>query len=534
MTNLSEVFRRNLFTGVISLVAVGILMVCTSTLMFVHNPQKLIVKMILTLSDGSLFYKLWSAPPFNIYLKIYIFNITNSKEFLAGKEKMNLTQLGPYIYREILTNQNATFNDSDGTVTYSPHREIVFDPDKSVRDPKKDHIMTTNLPLVGLQAYLNDASIFTNLAYSTVTRSLGSEPIMNVTVEQYLWGYKDPLIKYAHTLLPNWIDFDTFGIFERLMSRDNNNRVTIVTDPSKYHSKLDHLLTLEERMQEFHVVKWNNISGLKDWGFETLWPHQVKKCNLVEGAFDGTIFPRDLPQNTTLTLFRKAFCRPVPLQYLRDTVGKEGFRQYEYKLADNMFDVTKENECFCFRNKCIKGFQSIAPCYYGIPITLSQPHYFNADPKMLETVNGLAPNESEHGSLCAIQPDIGVPLSGSMKIQINLDVGKTKGNSKTYRFNDLQVPLFWVEITTEDLPSIVIFLLTLLCNVMPVALEVIKYLLGLSGLALISGGALYTLLKTKVRIPRSLSLGNNEYSPIPIVTLPAEFLEKCERRFSLK
>ncbi|CAH1128658.1 unnamed protein product [Ceutorhynchus assimilis] len=523
--------RYGMRKGLVSLMAIGLLMVCTSTLMFVHNPLQTIVKLFLTLSDGSIFYKLWSAPPYVIYLKIYAFNITNSKEFMAGKEKMNVSQIGPYVYREILTNENATFNYEDGTVTYNPHREIIFAPEKSVGDPKDAFMMTTNIPLVGLQSYIQDMSFFTNLGFATVARTLGSKPIMNISVHEYMWGYHDPLINYANKLLPKWIDFDNFGIFARLMSRDNGNTVTIVRDPAKFHSETDYLLTEAERMNQYHVASWNGLAGLKDWGYENLAPEDIKKCDLVEGAFDGTIFPRNMPVNKTLKLFRKAFCRPVNLHFVRDTVGKEGFRQYEYKLADDMFDVTEENECFCYKNKCVKGFQSIAPCYYGIPITLSQPHFYNADPEMLKTINGLNPNIEEHGSLCAIQPDIGAPLSGKMRIQINLDVGKTRGNSQTQKFNNLQVPLFWVEITTEELPTIVTILLYLVCKILPVALEIVKYLLGLGGLALISCSALYALLKFRVRIG---SISNAEYSPIPIIPLTAEFLDKCERRFSLR
>lgn len=314
------------------------------------------------------------------------------------------------------------------------------------------------------------------------------------------------------------------------MSRDNANVATIVNNPSKYVSSVQHLLTEEENLADYHIVKWNNLPGLKDWGYEQLSPEEVTKCHLVEGAFDGTIYPKNLRVNQTLKIFRKAFCRPVPMVFVQDTVGKEGFRQFEYKLSDNMFDVSEENKCFCYKKQCMKGFQNIAPCYYDIPISLSQPHFLNAEPKMLETVHGLEPSIDKHGSFCNIQPDAGVPLSGSMRIQVNLDVRRTIGNHGTVSFNGLQVPLFWLEITTLELPTLVTFLLHLLCNFMPVALEILKYLLGLGGLALISGSALYTLVKTKVRIPGGMCLKNAaEYTSIPIISLPNEILDKCEK-----
>lgn len=319
-----------------------------------------------------------------------------------------------------------------------------------------------------------------------------------------------------------------------MISRDNGNTLTMVRDPSKYHSHTESLLTEEERSSEYHLVKWNNLAGLKDWGYQRLPNKKLKKCQLVEGAFDGTILPKNLRANRSLTLFRKAFCRPVTLQFVRDTVGKQGVQQYDYKFDDNMFSTGETNECFCYKDKCVKGFQSIAPCYYGMPITLSQPHYLNADEAILETINGMNPNVEQHGSSCSIQPLVGAPLSGNMKIQVNIDVGKTVGNHKTVPFNNMQVPLFWVEIATGEMPTMIIIMLHVLCNALPVILEIIKYLLGLGGLALISGSALYILLKTPVRIPGRISFSNSEYVPFPIISIPGDLLDKCEKRMSLK
>ncbi|ERL87022.1 hypothetical protein D910_04424, partial [Dendroctonus ponderosae] len=516
--------------GVISLMAVGLLMVCTSTLMFVHHPLPTIVKMLFNFSEGSIFFNIWSAPPIDVFLKIYMFNVTNPKEFLSGKEKMNVSEIGPYVYREVLTNQNATFNDTDGTVTYQPHREIIFAPEKSVGDPKVDRVLTTNIALVGIQAYFKDLGFFASLGFSAAARSFGAEPIINITIDEYLWGYNDPLITYAHSILPFWIDFDKFGIFATMISRDNGNTLTMVRDPSKYHSQTESLLTEEERNSEYHLVKWNNLAGLTDWGYQRLPNKSLKKCQLIEGAFDGTILPKNLRANRSLTVFRKAFCRPVTLQFVRDTVGKQGLQQYEYKFDDNMFGVGETNECFCYKNKCVKGFQSIAPCYYGMPITLSQPHYLNADEAILKTVNGMNPNVEQHGSSCIIQPLVGAPLSGNMKIQVNIDVGQTIGNHKTVPFNNMQVPLFWVEITTAEMPTLMIITLHMLCNALPIILEIIKYLLGLGGLAMISGSALYILLKTPVRIPGRISFSNSEYVPFPIISIPSDLLDKCEKR----
>lgn len=53
----------------------------------------------LILSEGGEIFNLWQDPPVNIYIKIYLWNITNSEEFLSGKEKMRVEEVGPYVYR---------------------------------------------------------------------------------------------------------------------------------------------------------------------------------------------------------------------------------------------------------------------------------------------------------------------------------------------------------------------------------------------------------------------------------------------------
>lgn len=47
----------------------------------------------------SLLFKVWKEPNLDIYLKIYVFNITNPIEFLSGKEKLKLQEIGPYVYQ---------------------------------------------------------------------------------------------------------------------------------------------------------------------------------------------------------------------------------------------------------------------------------------------------------------------------------------------------------------------------------------------------------------------------------------------------
>lgn len=74
--------------------------------------------------------------------------------------------------------------------------------------------------------------MFVNMAVSSVAHYLGSKPFVNLTIDEYLWGYEDPLVQLANNVVPNWIDFPRFGILERVsylsaqLSSVSNNSVS--------------------------------------------------------------------------------------------------------------------------------------------------------------------------------------------------------------------------------------------------------------------------------------------------------------------
>lgn len=45
-------------------------------------------------------YEMWRNPEVELYCKVYLFNITNAEEFMAGNAtKLKVEEIGPYVYR---------------------------------------------------------------------------------------------------------------------------------------------------------------------------------------------------------------------------------------------------------------------------------------------------------------------------------------------------------------------------------------------------------------------------------------------------
>lgn len=184
---------------------------------FMTNPVQLIIDWQLSLGPNTLLYKLWLEPPLEVFIVAYIFNYTNVEAFVSGKDaKLKLEEVGPYVYKEVLSNHNVTLNEANNTITYTPRREYVFVPERSVGDPKLDYIRNVNIPYMGVTTAATSLSMFAALGLSALTKRLNAQPILNVTVHDYLWGYEDHLVHLASKFVPSLIDFPNFGLMDKV------------------------------------------------------------------------------------------------------------------------------------------------------------------------------------------------------------------------------------------------------------------------------------------------------------------------------
>ena len=87
----------------------------------------------------------------------------------------------------------------------------------------------------------------------------------------------------------------------------------------------------------------------------------------------------------------------------------------------------------------------MSACQYGSPIMMSWPHFFQADPKLLETVEGLKPEQAKHQFFMDIQPKLGVALKAQARSQINIQMYKMDGVEVAEGLRDMIFPVLWFE-----------------------------------------------------------------------------------------
>ncbi|XP_043287176.1 scavenger receptor class B member 1 [Venturia canescens] len=468
------------FKKCIILFMVGVISSALAYAVHVINPIKLLFDYNLVMRPDSRVFTVWQKPPIEIFIRVYIFNITNPDEFLNGEEKLRVQEIGPYVYQEFLENGNVTWNDN-GTVSYVPRRSIVYVPEMSVGDPGLDIVRVPNIPMLGIYSAIHDAGFFINYPLTQLANYLNSQPILNITVYDYLWGYEDSLVRLASSIVPNFINFRKFGLLDRMYD-EGENWVNMNIRPNKNMT--------EEVGRYLSIEKYNGSPGLAHWGYqkeENNEPNPANTiCNRIQGATEGTLFPTNLDKNAVFRVFRKAFCRAFPIEFKDEVETDSGLTGWKYSLTDNFLDqpdVNPENECYCRKMKtCLKrGLSDLTPCYYNIPAAVSLPHFLDADPSLLEDVDGLHPDETKHRTNIILQPDIGMPLHVHSRLQTNLVMAHTTYNSKIKAFNDITVPLFWTDLYIPRMPSDLLRLVKLLVQVAPILQTVTICILAITG-----------------------------------------------------
>lgn len=386
------------------------------------------IKETVIISNSSQLWDIWSDPPIPIYLQFYMFNLTNSIEVKEGK-KPAVYQVGPYTYRERRIKFDIVFNEN-GTVSYRQNRTFTFVREMSVGDPSVDLITTANPPVLSVINSLQYSPAGIKTLVNDALRFYQEDIFMTRTVKEVMWGYVDPSLKTLMGIYPSWFYTDYVGYF--INKNDTDDGVyTIFTGAADI-----------TRLGEIDV--YNGSRSLTYWS--SPW------ANLINGS-DGTLSPPFQQDSTQMPMFSSDICRSVFGVYQKTVSTKQDIQLRRFvgsaKELENA-SANPDNIGFCTpQTKCLpSGLLNISNCqivdYFHIPVVVSFPHFYLADPSIQSSVYGLHPVPEEHQTAVDVEPWTGLVLQAYKRLQINMYITKIEGISLTADVPSVFLPVFWL------------------------------------------------------------------------------------------
>ncbi|XP_064889435.1 scavenger receptor class B member 1 isoform X3 [Columba livia] len=369
------------------------------------------------IDPNSISFSMWKDIPVPFYLSVHFFEVLNPKEVLQGAKPV-LNERGPYVYREYRYKTNITFHDND-TVSFMEYRRLFFQPDLS-NGTEEDYVVIPNIMLMGAAVMMENLPNFVKVILSGALAGLRQEAFMNRTVGEIMWGYDDPLVDTINAIVPGLIPFKgKFGLF------------------IEFNSSSSGLFTVNTGMKNIsrvHMVDtWNGLKMVNYW--------RSNECNMINGTA-GEMWPPFMSP-TSLEFYSPDACRSMTLVY--EQSGKfKGVPTYRFVAPKTLFANGTEyppNEGFC---PCLQsGILNVSSCRHNAPMFISHPHFYNADPSLLNAVEGLQPSKDKHGLFLDIHPMTGIPMNCSIKLQLNLYIKQVVGIIQTGKIKPVVLPLLW-------------------------------------------------------------------------------------------
>nr|AMY96569.1 class B scavenger receptor [Portunus trituberculatus] len=403
----------------------------------------------LVIKKGSKAYDMWKATPVPLSLKLYVFNLTNPEEFKNGSKPV-LDELGPYVWREYHKKQNVTFHPND-TVTYLQQRWWVWDQHASGNRSQDDLIITLNtIPVAAAYGLRN--SIPFQAFLDLGLKSVGEQLTVSTTARKLVFdGVKDPLLDWVqknvvnkkgkyHILYPFFegtavAEFGKFAwFFKRNLSLTYDGEFNMMTGED----------TLD------------NLGRIDNWNGRNSTSFYTPPCNEVTGSA-GELFSPHLSRKD-LIFFSSDLSMSAKLFFKEEVNDYGGLTTYRYWGTNHTFangTTVPGNECYCVGKTCAPmGLLNAESCRMGAPAFVSFPHFYAADPFLLNGVEGLAPDEKKHSLFLDVVPNLGVPADVSIKLQINIHVTPFPSISLLERVPDVYLPMLWFEVQGGMTPSI--------------------------------------------------------------------------------
>ncbi|XP_077132234.1 lysosome membrane protein 2 [Ranitomeya variabilis] len=416
--------RRVMYScGALSL----LLLIISIVLLVAHTFMDMVeteVKKATVLKNGTEVFNDWVNPPPPIYMQFYFFNVTNPLEVLGG-EKPVVDEIGPYTYREYRPKENVEFL-RNGTEVFAVNpKTYIFEPNKSVGDPKVDLVRTINIPIVTLLEMTRNNKYFKYIKaiVAAVLKTYNEDIFLTRSVDDLLWGYKDPVLSLVHTVVPEISEM--FGLFYN-MNATNDGTYVFLSGSEGY-------------MDFTKIVEWNENRSLSWWTTDT--------CNMINGT-DGTSFHPLINKDDIIYLFSSDLCRSIFAVYEASNSVK-GISVFRFTPPAKVFanvTVNPDNAGYCVpKGNCLpSGLLNVSVCKQDAPIILSSPHFYQAEEFVINSVIGMKPKKEDHETFMDINPLTGMLIQAAKRMQVNVYVRKIPEYAITQQIQTLYFPVMYL------------------------------------------------------------------------------------------
>jgi lysosome membrane protein 2 len=363
-----------------------------------------------TLKPGHATYEQLQNPTLPIWKDFYFFNLTNPDEFVEGA-KPNLTQVGPYSYREERKKTFLWVSPDDSELTYNQSKLFYWDSATSgARLRENDTICTINIPLLGaidmVEEYAKEHSgvigEFAKQLLKEIISETGARLYVCVEAHDLAWNYTDAFVQKlnrSEVLKLSGLAYPRCCVNLQSNGSANDSR------PSTIYTGVKDI----GRIGQF--LQWDGMRRLNIWPGET--------ANDINGT-EGLFFRPNIKEGEPLMAFVDDVIRSFDLTQEKK-VKHKGLEAWRYLLNSTTF----LSPLYYHPNSRWGNWEYDGLIYLGViqypkvPVYGSQPHFLGGDPILREMVIGMNPDPKLHTTQIDVEVFTGANIQFRQVLQLN-------------------------------------------------------------------------------------------------------------------
>ncbi|TKR80428.1 hypothetical protein L596_014502 [Steinernema carpocapsae] len=454
-------------------------------------------------ADGSMneFLRRWewsgSSSKNGTHLEVYMYNYSNTLDVINSGLRPDVTEVGPYTYRQEVHVIKKQFTHLNGTefFEFSKRKSYIFDPERSCTGCTPEDQFLNPDPVFmaafnmigsvekiekllekfctepdGCQFIKNLINMIPKVMALAVEAFQQRGPFLNVKVHEILFdGYKDPLFYKTMLSLEKlfyWAHNETYDptkvklmipqpVYKFLGNNTISYNYTIELGKDDY-KKSGQLLKMEgkggvsEEERELPGNWWNASDDSCD-------ARNAKKLFGTNGDF----FHPQIGKSESLAMFVEEACRPLKLNFDRET-SASGLPAFHFVLDSSTFDYADPENCgFCKPpGASFYGFSENATCLpsgvldisqcspSNLSIIVSNPHFFGAEKNVVHLFpRTKRKSEDREVVTVDVEPRTGTVLKANKRLQINVLFQQFPEIPQYSIMPSGVYPMFWINET---------------------------------------------------------------------------------------
>jgi hypothetical protein len=149
------------------------------------------------LQQGSEAFKEWKSPTTPVYYIFTVYHVMNADDVISSEAKPNVTEKGPYYYREVKVKSDIWFNENDTVLQYRMNTSYVFERSltPSHLDPDTDLVTNLNVPFMAVLEQCIKGELNKAEQVILMVEAKNPEVFKTQSVTKLLFGYEDDLTK---------------------------------------------------------------------------------------------------------------------------------------------------------------------------------------------------------------------------------------------------------------------------------------------------------------------------------------------------